>query len=109
MRDKSAFVTILFLIWILIASASIGIIFANTAADPALEQAKAANLQSASADSPAQGESKSNHSSTLGFMRFEPLLLLLLGSILFSSGTVINFMLSKRLKGKSIQAVTSNK
>jgi len=110
MRDKSAFIiTASFLVWVLIVSASIGIVLAATSPSSVLEQAKATSLQGAHTDTPAHSEDKSNNHLLLGFTRFEPLLLLLLGSIMFSLGTVINLMLSKRKKDKSIQAVTSNK
>jgi len=110
MKYQSAFLTaIISLTWILATNINIETCFAANATGTTIEQANAAGLQVASAEAGAHVEDRSNHSSSSAFARFEPLLLLLLGSTLFLLGTAINLMLSKRIKGKSIQAVTSNK
>jgi len=90
---------------ILIAFVSVGTSFnevrkasiqASDKSDGVVERASAANAQSPSSLTPSQ----ENHSNAS--LRFEPLLLLLLGSALFSIGTALKLVLSRRLNPKSL-------
>ena len=71
-------------------------IHASDKSEGVVERASAANTQSPSSLTPSQ-EGYSNAS-----LRFEPLLLLLLGSALFSIGTAMKLILSRRLNPKSL-------
>lgn len=69
-----------------------------------VERASTASEQTAVGLVPAQ-----ETNSPAPSVRVEPLLLLLLGSTLFSIGTAINLILSRKLSPKSIRTMTSSK
>ncbi|HEY7910814.1 MAG TPA: hypothetical protein VIG62_02790 [Blastocatellia bacterium] len=109
MSNKRARTLIAFLLFcIFVISARIEVGQTNERIDGVVEQAAARNPHSASGQLPAQERTEAGHLSALTFASYEPLLLLLLGAILFSLGTLIKFMLSKRIRDKSLPAVTSN-
>jgi hypothetical protein len=97
-----------FLLCMFVISARIEVGHTNERSDSLAERAAAMNPQSSSDQLPAQEKTEAGHVSALTFASYEPLLLLLLGAILFSLGTLIKFMLSKRIRAKSLPAVTSN-
>ncbi|HXI89917.1 MAG TPA: hypothetical protein VNO24_07875 [Blastocatellia bacterium] len=71
-------------------------IHASDKSEGVVERASAANTQSPTSLTPSQ----ENHSNTS--LRFEPLLLLLLGSTLISIGTAMKLVLSRKLNPKSL-------
>jgi hypothetical protein len=91
-----------------VISARIEVGHTNERIDGVVEQAAARNPQSSSDQLPAQEKPEAGHVTALAFANYEPLLLLLLGSILFSLGTVIKSRLSKRIRAKSLPAVHGN-
>jgi hypothetical protein len=109
MSNKRAWTLIalfLFCMFVIIARIEVG--HTNERVDGVVEQAAARNPQSSSDQLPAQEKTEAGRVSALAFASYEPLLLLLLGSILFSLGSVIKFLLSKKIRAKSLPAVTGN-
>ncbi|HXG93223.1 MAG TPA: hypothetical protein VNN73_12785 [Blastocatellia bacterium] len=71
----------------------------------AIRQANSSTLQNAPiSTTAAQDNKETKHVSLSASAHFEPLLLLLLGSALFSLGTVINLVISRKLKAKFAKA-----
>ena len=99
----------LFLFCLLVSDASRNIAHADGANDGAIDQANAWNIQTAHASIPAQDKVETKLGLNSALARFEPLLLLLLGSILFSIGTATSLVLSRRLKSKPLQASPGSK
>ena len=110
MRAKAAFTLIvLFILGMVVGKVRVEIVYANETTSNMTEQALAADLKSASNTIPAQDKAEQSQVSPYASQHLEPLLLLLLGSTLFSLGTAINLVLSKRMKAKALRSVASNR
>ena len=110
MRSRAALTLIaLFTLCMVVGNVRVEIVHANETSGDVVERAIAADLKSASNTIPAQDKAEPNQVSHYASPDLERLLLLLLGSTLFSLGTAINLVLSKRMKAKSLRSVASNR
>jgi hypothetical protein len=102
--SRALFLFAFFSLSMLVGAARIGIRQENEAGG---NQTKAASQQSAIISVSAR-DGGSKQSNPAASTHFEPLVLFLFGSMLFSLGTAINFVLSRNLKRKSAQTTTGH-
>ncbi|HSQ19138.1 MAG TPA: hypothetical protein VLR92_02070 [Blastocatellia bacterium] len=109
MKYRTIFTLIAFLALTLISNVQTGIADTSGNTDRTAERKVASVAQDSPPAIIAQDKADTKYGSSATPVHFEPLLLLLLGSTLFSAGTAIKFVVSRKFDRKSIGVAVSKR